>query len=235
LTLALLILAVFGLAYANGANDNFKGVSTLYGSGTLTFRSALSWATAATLAGSILSVILADSLVESFGGKGLVPAELLRSGSHLPAIAMAGASTVLLATVLGMPTSTTHALTGALAGVAVVAGPGRSGFVNLASDFFVPLLVSPLIAMAGASVLYGALHRLRIAQGVTRQSCVCIGQRAPVAVQLRTERGATMAVPLGGGVRRALPGPSGGRGSPGHRGRHAQAQRNGGVFCPLRQ
>ena len=41
---------VFGvgvfLAFANGANDNFKGVATLYGSGTLSLRTALKLATA---------------------------------------------------------------------------------------------------------------------------------------------------------------------------------------------
>ena len=34
MTPALIALAVIGLAYANGANDNFKGVATLFGSGT---------------------------------------------------------------------------------------------------------------------------------------------------------------------------------------------------------
>ena len=81
MTLALLILAVFWLAYSNGANDNFKGVATLYGSGTLTFQSALSWATVATLAGSVLSIALAGSLLKSFSGKGLVLPEVLRSSS----------------------------------------------------------------------------------------------------------------------------------------------------------
>ncbi len=34
----LIIVAALWLAYANGANDNFKGVATLYGSRTTTFR-----------------------------------------------------------------------------------------------------------------------------------------------------------------------------------------------------
>lgn len=35
--------AVAFLAYANGANDNFKGVATLFGSGTTDYRRALRW------------------------------------------------------------------------------------------------------------------------------------------------------------------------------------------------
>ena len=199
MTLALLTIAVFWLAYSNGANDNFKGVATLYGSGTLTFRSALSWATVATLAGSVLSIALAGSLANSFSGKGLVPPELLQSGSLLIAVASAGAITVFLATALGMPTSTTHALTGALAGIAVITSPDRSGFFKLLSDFFVPLLVSPLIAIVGASLLYSFFHRLRVARGITRETCVCVGQCAPVPVRLSMDGAAIMAAPTDGG------------------------------------
>ena len=199
MTWTLLILAVFWLAYSNGANDNFKGVATLYGSGTLTFRSALSWATAATLAGSVLSIALAGSLAKTFSGKGLVPSELLQGSSLLIAVASAGAVTILLATVLGMPTSTTHALTGALAGIALIASPDRSGFSKLASEFLAPLLVSPLIAMVGASLLYVLFHRVRVRFGVTRETCVCLGQCAPVPVRLRMDGAALMASPLDGG------------------------------------
>lgn len=38
---SLLFLCVCFLAYANGANDNFKGVASLFGSGTANFRQAL--------------------------------------------------------------------------------------------------------------------------------------------------------------------------------------------------
>ena len=34
----------FFVAYANGANDNFKGVATLFGSGITEYRKALAWA-----------------------------------------------------------------------------------------------------------------------------------------------------------------------------------------------
>jgi inorganic phosphate transporter, PiT family len=44
MTLALLLFAVCFLSYANGANDNFKGVASLYGSGAANYRVALSWA-----------------------------------------------------------------------------------------------------------------------------------------------------------------------------------------------
>ena len=52
---ALLVLAALFVAYANGANDNFKGVATLYGSNTATYSGALALATAATFAGALCS------------------------------------------------------------------------------------------------------------------------------------------------------------------------------------
>ena len=46
-------LAAGWLAYANGANDNFKGVATLYGSGAASYKTALTWSTLCTAAGAV--------------------------------------------------------------------------------------------------------------------------------------------------------------------------------------
>ena len=58
-----LVLAVAWLAYTNGANDNFKGVATLFGSGTTSYRRALWWAMITTLAGALTAVVLGHGLV----------------------------------------------------------------------------------------------------------------------------------------------------------------------------
>lgn len=52
----IVLLAVVLLAYANGSNDDFMGVATLYGSGAASFRTALGLATLTMLAGSLLQV-----------------------------------------------------------------------------------------------------------------------------------------------------------------------------------
>jgi|CXWL01.1.fsa_nt_gi PiT family inorganic phosphate transporter len=199
MTLIILLIAVFWLAYSNGANDNFKGVATLYGSGTVGYRTALTWATAATLAGSVLSILLAGSLAKAFSGKGLVPEELTRGSELLIAVATAGAVTILLATFLGMPTSTTHALTGALAGIALLVGQGPSNLGRLWDGFFLPLLVSPLLAIGGAMLLYPVLHRARRRLGVTRETCVCVGNAAPQSVRIVEQGSGLLAVPVEGG------------------------------------
>lgn len=173
-----LIIAVFCLAYSNGANDNFKGVATLYGSGAASFERARLWATATTIAGSLLSVLLAASLAKRFTGNGLVPSEIANSPELLVSVGAAGAVTILLATIVGMPTSTTHALTGALTGIALVVGGGQLSaipFAKLWSSFFMPLLLSPILAFVLAGIVYIILRKIRIAMGVTRHTCVCIG------------------------------------------------------------
>lgn len=170
----LLTAMVLWLAYGNGANDNFKGVATLYGSGTTSFGRALAWATATTLAGSIVSILLAERLVSVFSGSGLLPEALLGNGSVLVSIGAAAATTIMLATILGMPTSTTHALAGALLGIAWMASSLSSPWPAFLKLFAIPLLVSPLLAIALTTVAYPLLHRLRLLGGITRESCVCL-------------------------------------------------------------
>src|SRR5947209_6894703 len=143
----LLVLATLFLAYANGANDNFKGVATLYGSGTTTYRRALAYATVAALLGSVAALFLGEGLAAAFGGKGLVPDDVARSGSFASSVALGAALTVILATFLGLPVSTTHALTGALVGAGFVAVGKDVNLAKLGKAFFLPLLVSPVVSL----------------------------------------------------------------------------------------
>ena len=108
----LLVIVLF-LAYTNGANDNFKGVATLFGSRTTDYRKALWWATGTTLAGSLAAVLLSCGLVKAFSGKGLVPDVFTHDPQFLCAVGLGAALTILLATIVALPIATTHALTGA--------------------------------------------------------------------------------------------------------------------------
>src|SRR6266851_5312474 len=97
----IVFLAAGVLAYANGANDNFKGVATLFGSGTTNYRRALLWATLTTFLGSLMAVWLADKLLTSFSGRGLVDDGLTTDPQYLAAVGLAAGCTVLLATWVG--------------------------------------------------------------------------------------------------------------------------------------
>lgn len=167
----------FYLAYANGANDNFKGVATLFGSGTTNYRKALWWATITTAAGSVTALFFAQALLTSFTGKGLVAPELVQSAGFALSVAFAAASTVMLATRLGFPISTTHSLVGALVGAGLVGPAAGVNWDRLASAFMIPLLISPFIAVAAAVILYPLFSRLRSRLGVNKDTCLCLGQQ----------------------------------------------------------
>ena len=171
----LIVVSVTALAWWNGANDNFKGVATLYGSGSASYRVALTCATVSQIIGSLLATVLAAGLFKTFSAKGIVPDAVAADPAFLGAVAIGGMSTVLLATIAGMPVSTTHALTGALVGAGLVAVGTDINAAALGTTFFLPLLVSPVIAMTLTLVLYPLAHQARKAVGVTRDSCVCVG------------------------------------------------------------
>lgn len=177
MTLLLLLAAAVGLAYANGANDNFKATATIYGSGALDYAAARRLATLAQLAGSFASVLLAGSLVQAFGGKGLVPPDVVGDTRFLVAVSVGAAATVLVATRVGLPISTTHALVGGLAGAGLGLAPTQLSWGALGGSYFLPLLVSPLLATAVAGVFYPLAHRARRRLGIDSDTCICVGDR----------------------------------------------------------
>lgn len=162
MTTALLVLAVGFVAFTNGANANFKGVASLYGSGTTTLRRAALWGTATTFAGSVAALFVASGLLAAFSGRGVVPDALAAAPSFLCAVALGAATTSFLATRFGFPVSTTHALVGALAG-AGLAGGADVRLAALGAAFLYPLVVSPVIAAAAGAVVYLLLRALRLA------------------------------------------------------------------------
>lgn len=171
----LLVLSALFLAFINGANDNMKGVATLYGSGSLSYRGALSLATLSTAMGSLLSVPLAMGLVRVFSAKGLVPENVL-DASFLASVALGAAVTVLVATRVGLPVSTTHALVGALAGAGIVAAGPEVNFAALGGLVLLPLLASPLMALLLARGTYRISRDAGERLGVEMTSCVCVGE-----------------------------------------------------------
>lgn len=170
----LILIAVVLLAFANGANDNFKGVATLFGSGTTNYRRALIWANVTTLMGSVVAVFFAEQLLKKFSGRGLVSSALAGSPVFAASVAVGAGSTVLLATRLGLPISTTHGLIGAIIGSGLVAGEIVK-WEKLSVDFVVPLLCSPLIAGTATVVVYWLLHRSRQRFGICQETCFCVG------------------------------------------------------------
>ncbi len=176
IALIALFLATVFLAYSNGANDNFKGVATLFGSQTANYKVAIWWATITTFAGSVCSIFLAGTLLKNFSGKGLVPDAIANATDFHLALAIATGLTVMLATLTGFPISTTHGLTGALVGAGLVAIGTQVNFTTLGNSFFLPLLISPIIAIPLGAIAYALFRYLRVRLGIQKEWCICVGE-----------------------------------------------------------
>ena len=188
--IALIAVALF-LAFNNGANDNFKGFATVWGSDTLSYRQALTLATLATLAGSIASFYLADNLIQQFSGRGLVPNTVASTPVFITSVAIGAAVTVYLATKLGFPISTTHALIGGLVGAGLGHTSSQVNFEKLIQAFAVPMLLSPVLAATLGMIIYKFI-------GVRKRKneCACVVAFTPSEIRLSTNLLSSTAISL---------------------------------------
>jgi PiT family inorganic phosphate transporter len=192
----IIFAATLFVAYANGANDNFKGVATLFGSATTDYRRALWWATVTTLAGSIAAFFLATRMISIFQGQGLVPGSVVQSRAFVGAVILGTALTVMVATKIGMPVSTTHGLTGALLGSGFLAVGFQISFATLLHSFVLPLLTSPFLAIGVAAAVCPVFSRALRSSGLTGDNCLCVASQAGSAAV--TPAGVTIIEPTPG-------------------------------------
>jgi inorganic phosphate transporter, PiT family len=185
------LISVLFLSYSNGSNDNFKGVATLFGSRTVGYKKALYWATVTTFAGSVFSIFLSKGLVSAFSGIGLIDPVIASNPSFVIAIGLGAASTVFIATIIGIPISTTHSLTGALVG-AGIASIGTVNLLKLGNSFFLPLAISPLLALALTAAVYPVFRRTREFLGIEKETCVCLEGASSQPVFMRNDGSAIL-------------------------------------------
>lgn len=146
-------ILVLALAWANGANDVAKGVATLAGSNTTSYRRAILWGTLCTLLGGVAAILWGGTLLKTFGS------DFLSTEFHVTLPFVAGALTgacfwISLASYLGWPVSTTHALLGGIVGaVLTLAGPEGLQAAAVANKALLPLLLSPLLAIMLCGVI----------------------------------------------------------------------------------
>lgn len=145
MTIALLLMVAF-LAYANGSNDNSKGVATLVGYGAASERAALIYATLATLVGAIVSFWFSGGMLKKFS-TGLFTGGVELGPTFYIAVLIGSIGWVAFATQTGLPVSTTHAILGSLLGAGLVAfSHDKILWAALGRGFLLPLILSPLLA-----------------------------------------------------------------------------------------
>jgi PiT family inorganic phosphate transporter len=173
----LLVALTLGVAFANGANDVSKGVATLVGAGLAGERRAILWGAAWTVLGVAAALVLSRGLVATFSGHGILVT--LPEGLAWPAAVAAGViGWLTLATRVGLPVSTTHALVGGILGAGLMAGgPGGVLWTGVLTKVGLPLLLSPLLSLA---LVFGLLPAPGAAFRRLGRYCVCLERHAVV-------------------------------------------------------
>jgi inorganic phosphate transporter, PiT family len=169
LTLILVVVVALGFDFTNGFHDTGNSMATSIATGALKPKTAVALSAVLNLVGAFLSVEVAitvtNAVVNIQGPDGApIPSLTADNGSALLMIILAGLIGGILWNVatwlLGLPSSSSHALFGGLIG-ATVAGVGWSG-VNWVGDgnsldgvvgkVILPAIVSPVIAALAATL-----------------------------------------------------------------------------------
>lgn len=151
LLLLITILIALGFDFTNGFHDTANAIATSVSTRAVSPRMAVLISAVLNLAGAVVTVVFFQAKVSNTIGKIVA----FRAGLVVIIAALVGAITWNLITwYLGLPSSSTHALVGALSGAAIAAAHGLSGVK--ASEFWktvLSLVISPPVGFLVAALL----------------------------------------------------------------------------------
>lgn len=154
LPLALVIALALVFAFTNGFHDAANAVATAIATRALSPRIAVAMAAGLNLLGAFLGEGIARTI-----GENIVAPPMGGDGLAIIAAALIGATAWNLITWWwGMPSSSTHALIGGLAGASLVAG-STVMWGGIWRDVAVPMVLSPLVGLVVAYVVMRLLIR----------------------------------------------------------------------------
>lgn len=143
LLIIVIILALF-FDYTNGFHDAANAIGTVVSTRVLTPKFAVILAAIFNLIGALISVEVATTV-----GKGLVNPKLLDITTML-AIVIAAITWNLITWYFGLPTSSSHALIGAIIGASISHYDFKIvNYFNLINKIFLPSLITPILGIIG--------------------------------------------------------------------------------------
>ncbi|MDQ1289228.1 MAG: inorganic phosphate transporter, PiT family [Actinomycetota bacterium] len=173
-TLLLILVVTTALAFdfTNGFHDTANAMATSVASGALRPRVAVVLSAGLNVVGAFVSLSVAATIA-----KGIVD-----SGAITPAVVLAGLIGAvlwnLLTWLLGIPTSSSHALVGGVVGATLVAaGTGAVLGEGLVRKVLLPAAVAPFVALAVATLVAAAIVKATAGMnGASRDRALKIGQ-----------------------------------------------------------
>jgi PiT family inorganic phosphate transporter len=157
--LIIVVITALGFDFTNGFHDTGNAMATSIASGALSPKTAVTLSSSLNLLGAFLSTAVAATIAKDLVDAHLVSLELVFAGL------VGGIVWNLLTWLLGIPSSSSHALIGGIVG-AMIAAVGGHGVIwsGLVSKVVVPAVVAAalatLVAVAGTWLVY------RITRGV---------------------------------------------------------------------
>jgi PiT family inorganic phosphate transporter len=149
------IALAMGFNYTNGFHDAANAIATSVSTRALTPRVALAMAPVANLIGAFFGTKVAQTI-----GSGIIEQPQGVNGLWLVAAALVGAiGWNLLTWWFGLPSSSSHALIGGLAGAALVAGVTVKWSV-IWEKVVIPMIVSPVVGLVGGYLVMIAIFWL---------------------------------------------------------------------------
>lgn len=140
--LVVVIALALGFEFTNGFHDTANAIATSVSTRALSPRAALAMASLLNLVGALVSTQVAITIVTK-----IITTPLGGQGLAVLAAAVLGALAWNLVTwSFGLPSSSTHALIGALVGVAMVSS-GRVHWAGVIAKVILPMLLSPVIGL----------------------------------------------------------------------------------------
>jgi PiT family inorganic phosphate transporter len=155
--LVAVILAAVLFDFINGFHDAANAIATVVSTGVLPIRTAVIMAGVFNFVGALLGTAVAKTIATGFADPAIVTQSVVLS-------ALAGATIWNLITWWrGIPSSSSHALIGGLAGAVVAhAGTGAFQWETLVEKVLIPLVMSPLVGFVAAClVMIGLLWIVR--------------------------------------------------------------------------
>jgi PiT family inorganic phosphate transporter len=143
--LIVVIVTAIVFDYINGFHDAANAIATVVSTGVLPIRTAVIMAGVFNFAGAALGTAVAKTIASGFADPAIV-SQTVVLGALIGAIAWN-----LITWWKGIPSSSSHALVGALAGAVVAhAGVGAFKWNALVEKVLVPLIISPLLGFVVA-------------------------------------------------------------------------------------
>ena len=153
--IAVVVMTALAFDFTNGFHDTANAMATSIATGALKPKVAVAISGVLNLVGAFLSISVAATIANGIVDQGLVT----------PAIVFAGLMGAicwnLITWLLGLPSSSSHALIGGVAGAALVAGGTDAvKFGGILSKVVLPALVAPLLALAAAALATWVAYKL---------------------------------------------------------------------------